>query len=333
MKKLTIICFISLILLLAAPIISIYVVGRVQLNSEKQQLISQSDNSFLSAEERTVAVFLETSERKIIITELEYVCGVVACEMPMSYEDEALKAQAVAAFTMLRQRQEKYAAQNVSGSDKDFVISSSASTVQGYITQEQMKAKWDSDFDKHYTRLKNIVASVADEYIAYGGEPILAAYHSISCGTTEDAGNVWGGRYPYLSPVSSANDSSAAGYSSEAEFSKAEFKKICTQKLKLTLGENIGNWLGDSVRSESGYVLSCKIGGESFTGQKIRNAFGLRSACFTLKYSDGKFVFNVRGYGHGVGMSQYGANEMAKQGATYQEIIAHYYQDTEILKI
>lgn len=338
MKKLTIICFMSLILLLAAPITSIYIVGSLRLHSDDAdaRTVSQSDSSFLPLDERTVAVFLETSERKIIITELEYVCGVVACEMPMSYEDEALKAQAVAAFTMLRQRQEKYAAQNVSNSDKDFVISSSASTVQGYITQEQMKAKWGNDFDEYYTRLKNLVASVADEYIAYEGKPILAAYHSISCGMTEDAGNVWGGSYPYLTPVSSANDSSAAGYSSTDEFTDAEFKKICKEKLKLTLGEssgNAGDWLGSCTRSDSGYVMSYEIGGKGVTGQKIRNAFGLRSACFTLKYSGGKFIFSVRGYGHGVGMSQYGANEMAKQGATYREIIAHYYQGTEILKI
>lgn len=153
---------------------------------------------------------------------------------------------------------------------------------------------------------------------------------------TEDAGNVWGGSYPYLTPVSSANDSSAAGYSSKAEFTDAEFKKICKEKLNLTLGEsseNAGDWLGGCTRSDSGYVMSYEISGKSVTGQKIRNAFGLRSACFTLKYSGGKFVFNVRGYGHGVGMSQYGANEMAKQGATYREIIAHYYQGTEILKI
>lgn len=335
MKKLTIICFMSLILLLTAPIISIYIVNRVQLNSSKadKQDVSQSDSSFFPTDERTVTVFLETSERKIIITELEYVCGVVACEMPMSYENEALKAQAVAAFTMLRQRQQTYSAQNVSASDKDFVISSSASTVQGYITQEQMKAKWGNDFEEHYTRLKNLVASVADEYIAYGGDPILAAYHSISCGTTEDAANVWGGSYPYLSPVSSTSDSNAEGYSSKVEFTTDQFKKICSEKLNLTLGENASDWLGDSIRSESGYVMSYQIGGKSFTGQKLRNTFGLRSACFTLKYSDGKFVFSVRGYGHGVGMSQYGANEMAKQGATYREIIAHYYQGTEILKI
>lgn len=335
MKKLTVICFISLILLLAAPIISLVIVNTESINAEikANREASQSDHSFAMSDERTVAVFLETSERKIIITELEYVCGVVACEMPMSYEDEAIKAQAVAAFTMLRQRQEKYATQNVSNSDKDFVISSSASTVQGYITQEQMKAKWGDDFDEHYTRLKNLVASVADEYIAYNGEPILAAYHSISCGTTESAGNVWGGSYPYLMPVSSEYDINAAGYSSKEKFSTEQFNKICAEKLKITTNENAENWLGKCVRSNSGYVMNYEIGGKRVTGQKIRNAFGLRSACFTLKYSGGKFVFNVRGYGHGVGMSQYGANEMAKQGATYQEIIAHYYQGTEILKI
>ncbi len=335
MKKLTVICFMSLILLLAAPIISLVIINTGAINAESQanREASQSDHSFAKADERTVAVFLETSERKIIITELEYVCGVVACEMPMSYEDEAIKAQAVAAFTMLRQRQEKYATRNVSNSDKNFVISSSASTVQGYITQEQMKAKWGDDFDEHYIRLKNLVASVADEYIAYDGKPILAAYHSISCGTTEDAGNVWGGSYPYLTPVSSGNDINAAGYSSKAEFTADEFRKICAEKLKITMDGISENWLGKCARSDSGYVMNYEICGKGITGQKIRNAFGLRSACFTLKYSGGKFVFNVRGYGHGVGMSQYGANEMAKQGATYREIIAHYYQDTEILKI
>lgn len=332
MKKMTIVCFASLIILLALPIISLAVTGN--RNNIISNLISQSDKNFTFAEEeRTVAVFLETSERKIIVSELEYVCGVVACEMPMTYEDEALKAQAVAAFTMLRQRQESYAARSVSNSDEDFVISSSSSSVQGYITEEQMKAKWGDDFEEYYTRLKNLVASVADEYIAYEGKPILAAYHSISCGMTEDAGNVWGGSYPYLSPVSSPNDNSAEGYTSTAEFTSDEFKQICTEKLGCTLSDDPSNWSGSSTRSDSGYVLNYEIDGNTFTGQKIRNAFGLRSACFTVKYADGTFKFTVHGYGHGVGMSQYGANEMAKQGATYNEIIAHYYNGTEILKI
>lgn len=336
MKKLTVVCFASLLMLIFMPIISLAAVGTAR--GEKNlisDLISQSDKNFThsSNDERTVAVFLETSERKIIVSELEYVCGVVACEMPISYQDEALKAQAVAAFTMLRQRQESYSAHSVSNSDENFVISSSSSLLQGYITEEQMKAKWGEDFEENYARLKNLVASVANEYIAYNGKPILAAYHSISCGMTEEAENVWGGVYPYLSSVSSPKDNSAEGYNSSAEFTSEEFKDICEKKLNCTLGNDADDWLGASTRSNSGYVMSYEIGGNSFTGQKIRNAFGLRSACFTVKHTDGKFKFTVHGYGHGVGMSQYGANEMAKQGATYRDIISHYYNGAEILEI
>lgn len=333
MKKLTVICFASFIILMLVPIISIAVVGRDTLGDGDKTAASRSDETSVFTEERTVTVFLETSERSVMMTELEYVCGVVACEMPMSYEDEALKAQAVAAFTMLRRRQENFAQSNVSGSDSEFVISSSSSSVQGYITQEQMKAKWGGDFDENYARLEKLVASVADEYIAFDGKPILAAYHSISCGMTEDAGNVWGESLEYLSPVASSNDSQAAGYASSEEFTAEEFKNICASKLGITLSGNSADWLGKITRSNSGYVMSCEIGDKSFTGQKIRNAFGLRSACFTLRLKDGKFMFNVKGYGHGVGMSQFGANEMAKQGADYREIIAHYYKNTEILKV
>lgn len=332
MKKLTVICFASFLMLMLVPIISIAAVSSDDLNSGGAA-VSLSDKTFTISDERTVTVFLETSERRVMMTELEYVCGVVACEMPMSYEDEALKAQAVAAFTMLRRRQENFAESNVSGSDSEFVISSSSSSVQGYITQEQMKAKWGGDFEENYTRLKNLAASVADEYIAFEGKPILAAYHSISCGKTEDAGNVWGESLEYLSPVSSPDDSQAAGYASSAEFTADEFKDICSRKLGITLSGNSDEWLGKITRSNSGYVMSCEIGDKKFTGQKIRNAFGLRSACFTLKLKDGKFTFNVKGYGHGVGMSQFGANEMAKQGKNYREIIAHYYKGTELLKV
>lgn len=333
MKKLTVICFASFLMLALVPIISISAVNWNAADNSDATTVSRSDEISAFSDERTVTVFLETSERRVMMTELEYVCGVVACEMPMSYEDEALKAQAVAAFTMLRRRQENFAESNVSGSDSEFVISSSSSSVQGYITQEQMKAKWGGDFDENYARLKNLVASVADEYIAFDGKPILAAYHGISCGMTEDAGNVWGESLEYLSPVSSTYDSQAAGYASSAEFTADEFKDICARKLGIVLSGNSDGWLGQITRSNSSYVMSCEIGEEIFTGQKVRNAFGLRSACFTLKLKDGKFTFNVKGYGHGVGMSQFGANVMAKQGADYREIIVHYYKNTEILKV
>ena len=317
--------FLSFFLLLLLPLLSLVCTGN-----------DLPDNAFFrhsSTGEAIVTVLPQNTGKSVAMSETEYICGAVACDMPLTYEDEALKAQAVVAFTLLRRRQ------SGSGSDADVSASNGFAvpadipqSTPGCLTAEQRKAQWGDAYPQNEARLRQLVASVAGQYLAYDGQPILAAYHAVSCGTTEAACHVWGGDIPYLVPVSSWNDMTSEEYDSSEVFGADEFRKICREKLGILPDDSDREPIGGCMRSASGYVTDCELYGTHVNGQIIRNAFGLRSACFTLKATDGSFRFAVRGWGHGVGMSQYGANEMAKQGADYCEILARYYPGTSLVR-
>lgn len=313
----------SFFLLLSLPLLSLYCTGN---GLSGDTFFSRSPNG-----EATVTVLPQGAGTPIVLSETEYICGAVACEMPLTYEDEALKAQAVIAFTLLR-RQQLGSGTSVSASDGFTVPTDIPQSTLGCLTVEQRKAQWGKAYPQNEARLRQLAASVAGEYLAYNGEPVLAAYHAVSCGTTEAARYVWGSEIPYLVPVSSWNDMTSEEYHSSEVFGADEFRAICQEKLGIHPDDTAPTPIGTCTRSASGYVTDCEIYGTHVNGQKIRNAFGLRSACFTLQSADGHFRFTVRGWGHGVGMSLYGANEMAKQGADYREILTYYYPGTSIVK-
>ena len=280
------------------------------------KLVSQSRLSLQSEGDPVVTVTIpETGEREVM-SEADYLCGVVASQVPPEYDDEAIKAQTVVCYTILKYRR----------------LHGTPGEEQSYLTRQQMKRKWGGDYAKNYSRMKRLVNQVYGEYIAYHREPILAAYHECSCGMTEYGGNIWEGDFPYLAPVESRDDLCAEDYRSTVRLSEEEFSVICREQLGLSSDKAAGDWLGECVRSDSGYVMRYRLCGKNFTGQKLRNVFGLRSACFTIKYEDKGFVFDVRGNGHGAGMSQFGANLMALSGMTYREILAHYYKETQIIE-
>ncbi len=279
------------------------------------ELFSHSIKCLESGRQTVVTVQLPDAGGRAFMSEAEYICGVVACVMPVEYEDEALKAQAVASYTLLQ-----YSGKTAASTD-----------TQPFLTKAQMRKQWGRDYQTNYTRLKALVDSVAGEYLTFDGEPVLAAYHSMSCGMTEYGANVWNGDYPYLVPVESRGDTEAEQLCSSAVFNSDNFSSICREKLGVNPQGNPSQWVGEYTRSNSGYVMNVNLCGKKMTGQKIRNAFGLCSSCFTLKYIGNEFVFDVKGLGHGVGMSQFGANQMALEGLSYRDILATYYKGTEIM--
>ena len=302
--------YLFVLLLSVIPVISLGIFGGSE--SPVSTLVSQSRLSIRSGGRRTVTVRNpETGEREVM-SEVDYLCGVVASQMPVEYDDEAIKAQTVASYTLLKYRR----------------IHGTPEEEQSFITKKEMRQKWGRDYRKNYSRLRTLVNSVYGKYIAYDGEPILAAYHEFSCGMTEYGGNVWEGDFPYLLPVESREDICAEDYRSTVRLTADEFSAVCREKLGFVPDGGPDGWVGECVRSDSGYVMTYKLNGSGFNGQRIRCAFGLRSACFTLKYEGSCFVFDVRGCGHGVGMSKFGANLMAIGGMTYRDILAHYYKGT-----
>ena len=260
----------------------------------------------------------------------EYVIGAVCAEMPASFHSEALKAQAVAAHTYAeRQRMHEREAPTPELMGADF--SNDTSRYQGYFTEAQAKKVLGADFEKNYSRISECADEVIDYIITYKDEPIISAFHSMSSGMTESAENVWGTAVDYLVPVDSEYDLNAPKYTDEIRYSREVMQyKLENAFQGVELGENMVGWLVVREVSDQGTVLHADVGNMSVTGNDVRNALSLRSPCFEVKYEGDEAVITTKGFGHGVGMSQYGANSMAAEGRTWQEILEHYYTGCEI---
>lgn len=260
----------------------------------------------------------------------DYLIGAVGAEMPVSFETEALKAQAVAAHTYA-ERQAELADRRPELQGADF--SDDASQYQAFYTTEELQNLYQDHFEEYYQKLASAVDAVLDEILLYQDEPIIAAFHAMSGGMTESAKNVWGSEISYLQSVDSSADRNAPQFEQEISYTAEEVQTMLSaSRENLFLGTDTENWFGEPVCSDAGTVLQIPVGTSIFTGQELRTIFSLRSAVFTVRYED-KFIFTTYGYGHDVGMSQYGANAMASDGADYKEILAYYYPETELKKI
>jgi len=255
----------------------------------------------------------------------DYLEGVVAAEMPASFNIEALKAQAVAART--------YALYKISRhSHQGFDVCDDAGCCSAYLDPSELKERWGREYTAYIEKIRLAVESTDGLYLTWADEPILAVFHSSSLGKTEESGNVWPNSLPYLvSAPSPETPEQVANLISTVTVSKDDFKKTVLEKYPdAVLGTDPRLWMSYVYYSESGRVKSLKVGGVEVTGSDFRFLFGLRSAAFTFEYDDKSFVFSVSGYGHGVGMSQYGANIMAGDGALFDEILANYYPGTQL---
>ena len=269
-------------------------------------------------------VLISDSKRVEKIKRDEYLFGVVAAEVGGGYEPEALKAQAVASYTFALYRK----AQN---GGKKYDITDDPSKDQAYITRSAAREKWGKKADSCEKAIDEAVAAVAGyRLVDDAGAPILAAYHAVSAGRTESAEVAWGEKLDYLQPVESVGDLLSPDYLSVRTFTQAEFAQL--MQPEVTLVGDAGGWLGELKWSQSGTVTSVTVGGKALTGERVRQLLSLHSAAFEASCSDGGFTFKVKGYGHGVGMSQYGANYMAKCGSTFLEILSHYYTGCKMVR-
>ncbi len=270
-----------------------------------------------------IPVLVDDTVERLPLT--QYLCGVVAAEMPASYDPEALKAQAVAACSYMVYRAEN---DPDTPAHKGAWVCNDPSHCKGYLTQAQMKQTWgEDDYAVYHAKIAAAVGAVAGQILTYEGEPVNAVFHAVSAGVTEKAADVWGQDVPYLQAVESFVDVNAAQYLSHAEFSADELYELLS-----ILAPDIDKRLsvGEILRTESGGVRSAVIGGVTFTGVQLRSALSLRSTHFEIAEKDGHFTFTVKGYGHCVGMSQYGAGQLAAGGMGYQEILKTYYTDVDI---
>lgn len=260
----------------------------------------------------------------------DYVIGALGAEMPASFEPEALKAQAVAAYTYAeRQCTLSDARPELGGAD----FSNDPSRYQAYYTVDSLEKLYGEDFPACYAKLCAAADAVAGQMLTYEGEPIIAAFHALSSGMTESAANVWGEEIAYLCPVDSASDTDAPSYEESVTFPADAVEETLTAAHEgLFLGSDPAKWFGEPVCSPAGTVMQQSWGTGLFTGQELRSLFSLRSAAFTVSYAGDAFTFTTHGFGHDVGMSQYGANAMALEGAGYREILAHYYPGAQLVQ-
>ncbi len=253
--------------------------------------------------------------------------------MPATFEPEALKAQAVAAHTYAerqRLRELENPTPELCGAD----FSNDSSKYQGYFTQSQTKQYFGENYEINYTKISEAVSAVSDYIITYEDEPIISAFHSMSSGKTVSADIAWGSSVVYLVAVDSSFDTSAPKYLEEVVCEKEVLREKLTSAFSgITLGEDFTKWISIASVSDSGTVLTAAVGDKTVSGSDLRIALGLRSACFEVRCEGENAIFTTKGYGHGVGMSQYGANSMAVEGKSWQEILMHYYPGCEIEKI
>ena len=257
-----------------------------------------------------------------------YLLGVVSAEMPANFEQEALNAQALVARTYTI-----YSIVHSGGKHGEADICDDSGCCQAWISKEDRMARWDeAQREDNWRKIEIAVNTTAGKIITYNGEVIDAFFHSNSGGTTEAPVNVWGGtNYPYLQSVETAGEDAYSQYSSEVVLTKEEFQnKILAKHSDFTIDYSQTDCIQILEYTESGRIKTIKIGNLNLSGVEVRTLLGLRSANFEVSLDGDNIKFSVKGYGHGVGMSQTGANTLAKEGKNYKDIINHFYANVEI---
>ena len=257
-------------------------------------------------------VIVHIKDKDLYLDLEDYVVGVVSAEMPALFNDEALKAQAVASRS--------YA---LSKMNNNIIEISSTISDQVYQQNYELKNKWQDNYIEYYNKILTNVLDTKGEVVSRGGKILKTYYFSMSNGKTENSKNVFN-ETTFLSVDSPYENESLKNFIVKKEYTESEL-------LKLLNVNNIS--INNIIRNDTNHVDKIIIDNKSFSGVEFRKLLNLRSTDFEIIKNNNNYIITTRGYGHGVGMSQYGANEMAKKGYNYQDIINHYYQNTELIKI
>ena len=300
-------------------------------NEENTEQTNTEEKQYNYEKYKTIKLLHNNTQE---VEELEidqYLYGVVASEMPANYETEALKAQAIVARTYTI-----YQIINNSQKHENADICDSYACCQAWMSKEERISKWNAEeAEKNWNKIVEAVDSTKGKIVTYDGKPINAFFHSNSGGITESSLNIWGGiDYPYLKSVETSGEEGYSQYSSDISLTKAELE----EKMKNKYNDfSIDYTLEDAIKileyTSSNRVKTIKIGNKEIAGTEARTILGLKSTNFTFKIDGDKITFSVIGYGHGVGMSQTGADKLAKDGQNYEEIIKHFYTGVEIVEV
>ena len=312
-----------LMLLLFLLPLAVIVPFREELFAREETVDESGNEPFVPGEtDGSILLRVLDGETVVEMTLGEYLLGVVRAEMPASFAPEALKAQAAAARTYTM-----YKLSNGGNHGEEAHVCTDHTCCQAYTDKETAWRSWGGRAEEYEEKIADAVRATDGQMILYGDEPVLAVFHAASAGQTRPAGEVWQDDLPYLQAVDAPEGESAApDYYSRVEFStKTLREKLLAAFPEAELAGSAEGWLRNVETDEAGNIKTVEVGGVTVKGAGLRTALGLRSACFTWETEGDKVVFFVTGYGHGVGMSQYGANAMAEAGATWREILTHYY--------
>ena len=339
MKK--ILCYI-LLLVLACFLLPVFLTQNaeekidVAVNSSANENMenltdNKQEKNYDYKEYNTIKLWHEKEQKIEEIALDEYLYGVVSAEMPASFEKEALKAQAVVARTYTI-----YKIQNNVNKHQEASICDESTCCQAWISKEDRFARWEENTrQSNWDKIVEAVDSTKGKIITYEGKPINAFFHSNSGGKTETTINVWGGDgYPYLKSVTTSGEDNYSQYASEVILNREEFiNKIKQSHSNFEIDFSKEDCIKILEYTEANRVKKVKMGNIELSGVEVRTLIGLKSANFKIDIEDNNIKFSVIGYGHGVGMSQTGADSMAKQGSNFEQIIKHFYTGVEIVNL
>ena len=276
--------------------------------------------------EAQITLLLDGETRDVSVH--DYLIGSVAAEMPASFEPEALKAQAVALRTYLARK-----LLHPSSAHPEADICADSGCCAAWRSEDQLREKWGDAFEANLARVTAAVEDTDGMILSFDGEPILAVFHSSSAGRTEDASEVWQSSLPYLVSVESPESAETVpNYVVSVTFSPGEFREVLTAAHpEASFSDQPETWITDPVLTPSGRLDRVTVGGVTLAGRELRSLFGLRSTAVTFDVSAEAVTVTSTGYGHGVGMSQYGAQTMALGGDGFEDILAAYYPGTELV--
>ncbi len=270
----------------------------------------------------TVSLTVSATGKVTEMSVQEYVYGAVCAEMPASFHKEALKAQAVACYTYM-----KWLKENSDNSEKAYISDSSA-IHQSFITEEELRERWGNNYDIYSEKVSEAVDSVLYEYLTYEDETAMTVFHGLSPGRTVSAKEIWKSDVPYLKSVTAPGDTLSPDATAEVKLTEKEFIKPF-KNAKEEDAETVFEGIKENVE---GFIDEISFGKTVLSATDLRSAYGLKSPFFKAERSKNCITLTVYGKGHGVGMSQYSADYMARQGSTYEEILYHFYKGTTLKK-
>ncbi len=329
--------FLVCVLWVATVMLPVFLLG-YKTDEPAPGAVAPDDRAEEAAGEEAAGVFSEVSqdaavtvnvmvgEKEVSLRLDEYLAGVLAAEMPASFPEEALKAQVVAARSFILYRMENPPADGVHDGVPLCDDPGHCKAYRDISAPETAAALFGSNSEMYLEKIRAAVRDTDGVVLTYHGDPAMAAFHAISGGMTESAEDVWGAAVPYLVEVESPGEEDAVKFSETVEFDRGALRDTLTEAYPdAALGDDPALWLTDIERSPAGMIKSALLGGVTVSGMELRMLLGLNSADFSLEADGDAVRITTTGYGHGVGMSQYGARAMAREGSAYQDILLHYY--------